>query len=64
VDYKTAHPEGLASGAELPALRTLFAPQLETYARVLRNLHGSGRPIRAALYYPLMRALDWWELES
>ncbi|HEX8713075.1 MAG TPA: PD-(D/E)XK nuclease family protein, partial [Terracidiphilus sp.] len=62
VDYKTAHPEGLSPGTALSNLRRLFAPQLEIYANVLRNLHGDGKPIRAALYYPLMQAFDWWEL--
>jgi ATP-dependent helicase/nuclease subunit A len=64
VDYKTAHPEGLAPQAALPGLRRIFAPQLEAYAGVLRNLQSGGKPIRAALYYPLMRALDWWEIEA
>ncbi|MGH9589581.1 MAG: 3'-5' exonuclease, partial [Terracidiphilus sp.] len=63
VDYKTAHPEGVAPEAALPNLRGLFAAQLEAYAEVLRKLHGDGKPIRAAIYYPLMKALDWWEVE-
>lgn len=63
VDYKTGHPEGLAPGVALPELRRLFKPQLEVYAGVLRKLHPDGKLIRAALYYPLMRALDWWEIE-
>jgi ATP-dependent exoDNAse (exonuclease V) beta subunit len=63
VDYKTAHPEGLAPEAALPELRRIFAAQLEAYAEVLRMLHGDGKPIRAAIYYPLMKALDWWEVE-
>lgn len=63
VDYKTAHPEGLAPEAALAGLRRIFAPQLEAYAEVLRKLHSDAKPIRAALYYPLMRALDWWEIE-
>ena len=63
VDYKTAHPEGFSPDSALPGLRSLFAPQLETYAKVLRNLHGEDKPIRAALYYPLMQALDWWEVD-
>jgi ATP-dependent exoDNAse (exonuclease V) beta subunit len=62
VDYKTAHPEGLTPEAALPELRRLFAAQLEAYAEVLRMLHGDGKPIRAAIYYPLMKALDWWEV--
>ena len=63
VDYKTAHPEAKSPDQALPGLRSLFAPQLEAYAEVLRKLHADGKPIRAALYYPLLRALDWWEIE-
>ena len=63
VDYKTAHPEGLAPETALPELRRLFAAQLEAYAEVLRKLHDDSKPIRAAIYYPLMKALDWWEIE-
>ena len=62
VDYKTAHEEGLDAATALPQLHGLFAPQLETYARVLRNLHGADAVVRGALYYPRMAALDWWEL--
>lgn len=64
VDYKTAHPEGLTPETAPPSLHRLFAPQLEAYAEILRKLHSDGKPIRAALYYPLMRALDWWEIET
>jgi ATP-dependent exoDNAse (exonuclease V) beta subunit len=61
VDYKTAHTEDLATEAGLPRLRDLFAPQIEAYAQVLRNLHGDDALIRAGLYYPRMLAFDWWE---
>jgi ATP-dependent exoDNAse (exonuclease V) beta subunit len=61
IDYKTAHESG-KDPQSLAKLRTLFAPQLEIYAEVLRNLHGEDAAIRAALYYPRMAALDWWEL--
>ena len=60
VDYKTADAEDPA--AALPQLRRIFAPQIETYAQVLRNLHGADAVIRAGLYYPCMLLLDWWEL--
>jgi ATP-dependent exoDNAse (exonuclease V) beta subunit len=62
VDYKTAHADQLDPDAALPELRRLFAPQLEAYATVLRNLHGQDAVLRAALYYPRMLLLDWWEL--
>ena len=62
VDYKTAHEKAPDPAAALPRLRALFAPQLEAYASVLRNLYGSGAPLRAGLYYPRMLRLDWWEL--
>jgi ATP-dependent exoDNAse (exonuclease V) beta subunit len=62
VDYKTAHADHLDPVAALPELRRLFAPQLEAYATVLRNLHGQDAVIRAGLYYPRMMLLDWWEL--
>jgi hypothetical protein len=61
IDYKTTHADKLDPDLDLPQLRTLFAPQLEAYARVLRNLHGADGVIRAGLYYPRMLLLDWWE---
>jgi ATP-dependent exoDNAse (exonuclease V) beta subunit len=62
VDYKTAHADNLDPAAALPELRKVFAPQLEAYAAVLRNLHGQDAVLRAALFYPRMSLLDWWEL--
>jgi ATP-dependent exoDNAse (exonuclease V) beta subunit len=64
VDYKTAHAgaPGQSPSAALLELRKLFAPQLEAYATMLRNLHGPDAIIRAGLYYPRMLLLDWWEL--
>jgi len=62
VDYKTAVAETVdATG--VAELRALFAPQIEAYGRVLRNLHGDGAVLRGGLYYPRMGAFDWWELE-
>jgi ATP-dependent exoDNAse (exonuclease V) beta subunit len=58
VDYKTAHEEDV----ELADLRRRFAPQLEAYARVLRNLRGAEAKVSAGLYYPRMGKLDWWEI--
>jgi ATP-dependent exoDNAse (exonuclease V) beta subunit len=64
VDYKTAHAPAAQPNVapNLAALRSLYARQLEIYARVLRNLHGEDAAVRAALYYPRMAALDCWEL--
>ena len=62
VDYKTAHADSLDPANALPGLRPLFAPQIQAYARVLRNLHGADAVVRAGLYYPRMLLLDWWEL--
>jgi len=62
IDYKTAHEDGLDPKAALPELRRAFAPQVEAYAKVLRNLHGADAAVRGALYYPRMALLDWWEL--
>ena len=62
IDYKTAHEDPLDRTTALPKLRALFAPQLEAYAMVLRNLHGQDAEVRAGLYYPRMLAFDWWEI--
>ncbi|MGO9336514.1 MAG: UvrD-helicase domain-containing protein [Terracidiphilus sp.] len=62
IDYKTADAEDADPAVALARLRPLFAPQLEAYAQVLRNLHGADSVIRAGLYYPRMSMLDWWEI--
>ena len=62
VDYKTTQADPLFASASLPEFRKLFAPQLESYAEVVRNLYGNDTPTRAALYYPRMLLLDWWEV--
>jgi ATP-dependent exoDNAse (exonuclease V) beta subunit len=62
VDYKTAYDDNLDPTSALTQWRPRFAPQLETYAKVLRNLHGADAAIRAGLYYTRMSLLDWWEL--
>jgi ATP-dependent helicase/nuclease subunit A len=63
IDYKThAGISNTDAASSLPQLRALFAPQLQAYARVLRNLHGPNAAVRGGLYYPRLLALDWWEL--
>jgi ATP-dependent exoDNAse (exonuclease V) beta subunit len=62
IDFKTAHAEGVGLEGALPKLRTIFAPQVESYAKVLRNLHGAATTVRCGLYYPRMLKFDWWEI--
>ena len=62
IDYKTAHEDGLDPAAALPELRRIFAPQIEAYAKVLRNLHGADTSLCGGLYYPRMSLFDWWQL--
>jgi ATP-dependent exoDNAse (exonuclease V) beta subunit len=58
IDYKTAH----GGEIDLAALRSLFAPQMESYAQLLRNQVGDEPELFAGLYYPRMKTLDWWQL--
>jgi ATP-dependent exoDNAse (exonuclease V) beta subunit len=62
IDYKTSHAESIDASSALPIFRVIFAPQLQMYAAVLRNLHGSDLQLRAGLYYPRMSLFDWWEI--
>ena len=63
IDYKTAHADDLDPAVALTSLRSLFAPQLEAYATVLRKALGANPAIRAGLYYPRMLLFDWWAIE-
>ena len=69
VDYKTSmhSPSGLDDF--LAAQRAAYAPQLETYARILTQLpHLPDRPapkeVRLALYYPALPRLLWWPVAA
>ena len=62
IDYKTAHSDALDPATAVLVLRGLFAPQLEAYAQVLRNLRWPDYPIRAGLYYPRLLLFDWWKI--
>ncbi|MGA8042798.1 MAG: 3'-5' exonuclease, partial [Terracidiphilus sp.] len=63
IDYKTAQFDGPASGQSLQALRTVFAPQLEAYATVLRPIYRDVK-LHAGLYYPRMQVFDWWKMND
>ena len=62
LDYKTSHIESVDPSSALPVFRATFAPQLQMYATVLRNLHSPDLQLRAGLYYPRMSLFDWWEI--
>ena len=70
VDYKTTAPHSSASLEDfLVHQRATYAPQLETYARILTQLpHPPDRPapkeVRLALYYPTLPHLLWWPLAN
>jgi len=64
IDFKTAHAEGVDPASSLPVFRAAFAPQLEMYSAILRNLHGQSMSLRAGLYYPRMSLLDWWAVDQ
>lgn len=65
IDYKTGSiPAAAFAGgraAFLAAERAVYAPQLQAYGRALRALHGPETPLRLALYYPALSALDFWD---
>jgi ATP-dependent exoDNAse (exonuclease V) beta subunit len=66
VDYKTSAPHSSASLDDfLNHQRAAYAPQLETYARILTQFpHPADRPapkeVRLALYNPALPHLLWW----
>jgi hypothetical protein len=62
VDYKTAFSDNGDLDAALTDLRKLFSPQVEAYARLLRNLRGAEANVHCGLYYPRMMKFDWWEV--
>ena len=59
VDYKLGRHRGGDATAFLDRECARHRPQLETYARVLRDL-GEGGPILLGLYFPLLRAWRSW----
>ena len=58
VDYKTSAHEGGDLESFLDREQQRYRLQLERYARVLRGL--DGRPVRVALYFPLLGAWREW----
>jgi len=64
VDFKTATQHALSNKDFEAAELAKYRPQLETYARIRRNVLPAGTPIRLALYYPLIPRLIHWESQS
>ncbi len=69
VDYKTSAHSLSGLDDFLAAQRATYAPQLETYARILTQLpYPPSRPapkeVRLALYYPTLPRLLWWPLTN
>ncbi len=60
IDYKTAtHGRGNLQEF-LKTQRQQYAPQLETYARLLHG-HAGATLTRVGLYFPMLRELVWWQ---
>jgi hypothetical protein len=59
VDYKTGVHEGADIEGFLDNERERYRDQLERYAAILARRES--RPIRLALYYPLIRGWREWE---
>jgi ATP-dependent exoDNAse (exonuclease V) beta subunit len=60
VDYKTARHGAAGLDEFLVQEKQKYELQLESYAEVVRKLHGQDLPLRLALYYPLLTKLLWW----
>jgi ATP-dependent exoDNAse (exonuclease V) beta subunit len=64
IDYKSGEGTEKLTGTELEDLRGFYAPQIETYARVFREMHTESMRICGGIYYPRPRLLDWWKLDA
>jgi ATP-dependent helicase/nuclease subunit A len=60
VDYKTGHHGGRDLQAFLANEKEKYRPQLARYAEMAREAHGETIELRLALYYPLLKQLEWW----
>ncbi len=60
VDYKTASYSGGDVTGFLVEQRAFYEPQLASYGRVLRKLHGDSLALRFGLYFPRIGRLEYW----
>ena len=59
VDYKTSTHEGADLDGFINSEVERYKPQLERYATALRQT--DARPIKVALYFPLLERFESWE---
>ena len=60
VDYKTSSYSGNNVADFLAEQRAFYEPQLASYGRALRELHGENLQLRFGLYFPRIRRLEYW----
>ena len=60
VDYKATAYSGSNIESFIAQQRKAYEPQLVSYARALRKLHGTDLPLRLGLYFPRIGRLDYW----
>ncbi|HEX9199948.1 MAG TPA: UvrD-helicase domain-containing protein [Acidobacteriaceae bacterium] len=65
VDYKTTAHGRAGLDEFLAEQRAAYAPQLESYARILEPAHSkSHEEVRLALYFPTLPRLIWWKASA
>jgi ATP-dependent exoDNAse (exonuclease V) beta subunit len=60
VDYKTSLYSGNDVAVFLAQQRAFYEPQLASYGRALRKLHGEDLRLRFGLYFPRIVRLEYW----
>lgn len=63
VDFKTATYSGADIEAFFSREREKYAPQMATYARIVRD-NADDFSVRVGLYYPMLPKLIWWTLDK
>ncbi len=64
VDYKTSAPRATELSQFFAEQRAAYAPQLETYARILAPARSmEPAQVRLALYFPSIPHLEWWKCD-
>ena len=61
IDYKSSLTAPCLADRPLSELRALFAPQLEEYSRIFKDLHAEVTRVFMGIYYPQLGVFDWWK---